>query len=127
MATAVTIADTNLWRSGESTKNEPAPPPRVASVGHRLLSTIQSSIELQPIPAERRETGILSDSDLPGQEELPQVAPVPDNDGFEVMPSVWEPYMNRFRLLSVCLANLMGGLADSAAGALIPYMERSVL
>ncbi|KFA71285.1 hypothetical protein S40288_06725 [Stachybotrys chartarum IBT 40288] len=124
MATTVTVADTNLWRSDESTKNEPAPPPRVASVGHRLLDTAQASIELQPIPTERRETGILSDSDLRGQEELPQVSPVPDDDGFEVMPSVWEPYMNRFRLLSVCLANLMGGLADSAAGALIPYMER---
>ncbi|KAF4980869.1 hypothetical protein FZEAL_3215 [Fusarium zealandicum] len=45
-------------------------------------------------------------------------------EAVEVMPSFWQPFMNRFRLLSVCLANLGNALSDSAAGALIPYMEK---
>ncbi|KAI6782795.1 Bypass of stop codon protein-like protein [Emericellopsis cladophorae] len=32
--------------------------------------------------------------------------------------------MNRFRLLVVCALNLGNGMVDSAAGALIPYMEK---
>lgn len=40
------------------------------------------------------------------------------------MQGVWDPYMNRFRLLSICLMNFGNGLNDSAPGALIPYMEK---
>lgn len=50
--------------------------------------------------------------------------PEPSDDAVEVVPTVWEPFMNRFRLLAVCLANLGNALNDSAAGALIPYMEK---
>ena len=50
--------------------------------------------------------------------------PDPAPDAFEAMGSVWNPFMNRFRLLAVCLANLGNALSDSAAGALIPYMEK---
>ncbi|KAJ6447210.1 MFS efflux transporter [Purpureocillium lavendulum] len=38
--------------------------------------------------------------------------------------TVWHPFMNRFRLLAMCLTNLGNALSDSAAGALIPYMEK---
>lgn len=48
------------------------------------------------------------------------------DDGVEALQSWWDPYMNRFRLLSACLLNLMNGMNDSAAGPLIPYMEKSV-
>ena len=44
----------------------------------------------------------------------------------DAVQSVWEPYMNRFRVLSLCLCSLGNGLNDSAAGALIPYMEKYV-
>jgi hypothetical protein len=44
-------------------------------------------------------------------------------DYVEAMPSVWEPYMNRYRLVAMCLGGLINGLNDSAAGALIPSME----
>jgi hypothetical protein len=40
------------------------------------------------------------------------------------MQSVWEPYMNRFRLLAMCLILFGNGLNDSAPGPLIPYMEK---
>jgi hypothetical protein len=40
------------------------------------------------------------------------------------VPTVWEPYMNRFRLFSACVMSIGNALSDSAAGALIPYMEK---
>ncbi|CRK24205.1 hypothetical protein BN1708_013875 [Verticillium longisporum] len=42
----------------------------------------------------------------------------------EPLQSMWDPYMNRWRLLTACLMNLGNGLNDSAPGALIPYMEK---
>ena len=48
----------------------------------------------------------------------------PTPDAVEVVPSVWEPYMNRYRMISICLMNLGGAMNDGAAGALIPYMEK---
>ncbi len=51
----------------------------------------------------------------------------PRSDGVvevEALQTVWQPYMNRFRLLAVCLMNFGNGLNDSAPGALIPYIER---
>lgn len=46
------------------------------------------------------------------------------DDGVDIVQSVWDPYMNRFRLLSACLMSVGNGLNDSAPGALIPYMEK---
>lgn len=42
----------------------------------------------------------------------------------EVLQSMSDPHMNRFRLAAVCLMGLGNGLNDSAPGALIPYMEK---
>lgn len=64
---------------------------------------------------------VLLDTDL---ERSRPASPVLEVDAAEVVPSVWEPYMNRFRLLAVCLSNFANALSDSAAGALIPYMEK---
>lgn len=41
----------------------------------------------------------------------------------EVQPTVWQPYMSRYRLIAVCAGNLANALSDGAVGALIPYME----
>ncbi|KAF3767110.1 hypothetical protein M406DRAFT_69274 [Cryphonectria parasitica EP155] len=46
------------------------------------------------------------------------------DDGAEALHSIWDPYMNRFRLLSACLTNLGNGLSDAASGPLLPYMEK---
>jgi hypothetical protein len=51
-------------------------------------------------------------------------SPLPVDRIVEALPTWREPFMNRFRLLAVCIANLVNGLNDSAAGALIPYLER---
>ncbi|KAH7319824.1 MFS efflux transporter [Stachybotrys elegans] len=50
-------------------------------------------------------------------------SPVPPDTAAEVLPTIWQPFMNRFRVLAVCMANFSNALNDSAAGALIPYME----
>lgn len=49
-----------------------------------------------------------------------------EGEGFtaEVQATVWEPYMNRFRMAAVSVIFFGIGLYDSAAGALIPYMEK---
>ncbi|EFX06098.1 major facilitator superfamily transporter [Grosmannia clavigera kw1407] len=45
-------------------------------------------------------------------------------DGVEALQSIWDPYMNRFRLATISLINFANGLNDSAAGAVLPYIER---
>lgn len=52
------------------------------------------------------------------------VSPDPEANEVDAAMSIWNPFMNRFRLLSLCLCSLGDGLSDSAAGALIPYMEK---
>ncbi|KAI6367758.1 hypothetical protein MCOR25_004834 [Pyricularia grisea] len=42
----------------------------------------------------------------------------------ETLQTVWDPYMNRFRLISGSLINFANGLNDSAPGALIPTIEQ---
>ncbi|KAJ3487854.1 hypothetical protein NLG97_g6313 [Lecanicillium saksenae] len=53
----------------------------------------------------------------PGTPETPAAAAT-------VVPTIWEPHMNRFRLMLTCATALAEGMSDSAAGALIPYMEK---
>ncbi|KAM4060516.1 major facilitator superfamily protein [Hirsutella rhossiliensis] len=86
------------------------------------------TIEMQRAPGQHDagESGSVTpradnDSDL---EMSPPATPGPAAEPVEAMASVWEPSMNRFRLLAVCLANLGNALSDGAAGALIPYMEK---
>ncbi|KAL8967577.1 MAG: hypothetical protein Q9183_002854 [Haloplaca sp. 2 TL-2023] len=45
------------------------------------------------------------------------------DDAVEVMQTLSNPPMNRWRLLSACMMCFGNGLNDSAPGALIPYME----
>ncbi|KAK3392374.1 major facilitator superfamily domain-containing protein [Sordaria brevicollis] len=46
-----------------------------------------------------------------------------NSDSVEALQSIMQPYMNRWRLLAMCLINLSNGMSDSAPGALIPSME----
>ena len=49
--------------------------------------------------------------------------PAPRGAAVEALQTVWNPYMNRFRFLAVCLLNFGNGINDSAPGALLPYLE----
>ncbi|KAI0387541.1 MFS general substrate transporter [Hypomontagnella monticulosa] len=44
-------------------------------------------------------------------------------DAFDALPTLNDPPMNKYRLASCCFQNFLGGLTDSAPGALIPYIE----
>lgn len=48
-------------------------------------------------------------------------------DAVEALQSWSNPSINKWRMLSVSLTNMGGGLNDSAPGALIPYIEVFVL
>ena len=49
-----------------------------------------------------------------------------EQDGVDAVQSFSNPPMNRFRMISVCMLNFGNGLSDSAPGALIPYIEKSI-
>ncbi|KAJ9314470.1 hypothetical protein DTO271D3_5208 [Paecilomyces variotii] len=46
------------------------------------------------------------------------------NEASIILPSISNPVINKYRVLSVSLINFAGGLNDSAPGALIPYIEK---
>lgn len=50
-------------------------------------------------------------------------SPIRDR-GVEVVQSISNPPINRFRMLAVSLMNFGFGLNDAALGALIPYIEK---
>lgn len=66
----------------------------------------------------------VAESRDPDLEMSRPATPEPSDRVVEAVPTWREPRMNIFRLLAVCVANLVNGLNDSAAGALIPYLEK---
>lgn len=85
------------------------------------------SVELERFPGDTANNSLNGTAPTGRDEDLEMsrpASPEPSLSAVEAMPSVWDPYMNRFRLLAVCLANFGNALSDSAAGALIPYMEK---
>ncbi|KAJ9138121.1 Bypass of stop codon protein 6 [Pleurostoma richardsiae] len=94
----------------------PAVPQRPVSIELDRIQRFATSPPTSGLttPAEER-----SDLEMSGT-----ATPSEPADGIEAMQSMWDPYMNRFRLLSVCLLNFLNGMNDSAAGALIPYIEK---
>ncbi|PMB66450.1 Bypass of stop codon protein 6 [Beauveria bassiana] len=76
-----------------------------------------TEIELRPLPGPANHSN--------GHLELMSRRDTPDApaDAVTVVPTIWEPYRNRFRLMLTCATALAEGMSDSAAGALIPYME----
>lgn len=83
-------------------------------------------IELQPLPkhAAQGESASPAEAQNGDLEMSRPGTPDAPADAASVVPTIWEPYMNRFRLLMACVTALAEGMGDSAAGALIPYMEK---
>ena len=42
----------------------------------------------------------------------------------DVVQTLWNPYMNRFRLAAACVISLGLGMNDSSSGALLAYIEK---
>ncbi|OAA66782.1 major facilitator superfamily transporter [Niveomyces insectorum RCEF 264] len=47
-----------------------------------------------------------------------------EDNGVEVLKSIWFPHKNKFRMATVSMSTLTCGLNDSASGALLPYIEK---
>lgn len=106
----------------------PIAPQRVKSRTYPAVPQ-QDSIELEPLRHPLNDGGI---SSTPGpatpREEMDVEmsapgTPVGPTDTFDALPTLNDPPMNKFRLATCCFLNFVGGLTDSAPGALIPYME----
>ncbi|KAH8708091.1 Bypass of stop codon protein 6 [Beauveria bassiana] len=82
-----------------------------------LHQTKSTESELRPLPGPANNSN--GDLELMSRRDTPE-APA---DAVTVVPTIWEPYRNRFRLMLTCATALAEGMSDSAAGALIPYME----
>lgn len=51
--------------------------------------------------------------------------PSPKMEGaVDVVQTIWNPSMNKWRVLGACLIFFANGMNDSAPGALLPYMEK---
>ena len=64
-----------------------------------------------------------SASKTPGQLERSQPSTPQGYSGADIVPTLWYPKMNRWRVLAACMEYFGNGLNDSAPGALIPYIE----
>lgn len=102
-----------------------------AAVPQRDSTEIELARVSRPMTLSRSSTsGLPSENNYQATTDLERSRPssplsgLADPDGVEALQSWWDPYMNRFRLLSACSLNLMNGLNDAAAGPLIPYMEK---
>ncbi|KAI0010966.1 MFS general substrate transporter [Xylariaceae sp. FL0662B] len=88
-------------------------------VGIQLENLPQSCNDVKPSapspPPEERDL----ESSFPGT----PAEPADVFEAIDILPSLTDPPMNRFRLAACCFQNFLGGLTDSAPGALIPYME----
>ncbi len=98
---------------------------------HKTASAPQApakDIELQSLsgPTTTTTTNAISSPAGHGDLEMsrPGTPDAPPADAAAVVPTIWEPHRNRFRLMLTCATALAEGMSDSAAGALIPYMEQ---
>ncbi|KAI1494339.1 major facilitator superfamily domain-containing protein [Biscogniauxia mediterranea] len=90
------------------------------------------AIELQSLrrpPKNDANANLPSGPTTPGDErDVEMSAPgspaeQPGDVYIEALPSLTDPPMNRYRFATCCFQSFLGGLTDSAPGALIPYME----
>ncbi|EWG45493.1 hypothetical protein FVEG_06265 [Fusarium verticillioides 7600] len=87
--------------------------------GHR------ESIDLDILPVREDPKPENASSEPADDLEMSQPGrPDSNTETVEVAPTIWDPFMNRFRLFSTCLSQINNALSDGATGALIPYMEK---
>ncbi|KAI8630541.1 MFS general substrate transporter [Xylariaceae sp. FL1651] len=102
----------------------PQAPQKAVSRTYHAVPQLDDGLELNSLgraplpsapttPAEERDL----EMSVPG-------TPAEPTNAFEVLPSLTNPPMNKYRFIAVCLQNALCGLTDSAPGALIPYMEK---
>ncbi|KAI8945439.1 MFS general substrate transporter [Xylaria longipes] len=112
----------------------PQAPQRAVSRTYPAVPQRDEDVELRPLtkpslpptPAPSGPTTPREERDL--EMSAPNTPGTPDatepTNAFEVLPSLTDPPMNKFRFIACCAQTLLNGLTDSAPGALIPYMEK---
>lgn len=118
----------NLVVEVDSNPQPPAPPAKAVQRTYPGAPLSDNYFELERLPASHGGHASEPASPAPETDDLEMSRPPSPSatagDVAGIMPSMWDPYMNRYRVLAVCLANLCGALNDSAPGALIPFMEK---
>lgn len=108
-------------------------PPAVVYKDTHAIAPTPSAYELVELNCGSRYNGPFV-SEMPSGAQTPITPnelemsrpPSPKNDeAVDVVQTLSNPPMNRYRLLSACLMSFGNGLNDSAPGALIPHIERS--
>jgi len=114
-------------------------PPRGPSIPQKAVArtyhSVPEAIELDTVDwdAKHNTTWNPSGTDTPiepsnARNDLEMSRPASptsnEDDGVEAMQSFSNPPINRYRVISISSQNFLGGLSDSAPGALIPYMEK---
>ncbi|KAL7627399.1 hypothetical protein AAE478_001592 [Parahypoxylon ruwenzoriense] len=106
----------------------PAAPQKVVSRTYPAVPQ-QDPIELQSLRNSRNDAGASipttprEERDLEMSVPGTPAEPADAVDAVDALPTLNNPPMNKFRLAACCFQNFLGGLTDSAPGALIPYME----
>ncbi|KAG4219710.1 hypothetical protein PC116_g31811 [Phytophthora cactorum] len=109
----------------------PIPPQRVKSRTYPAVPQ-QDSIELEPLRHHPNNAGTSSTPGpaTPREEKDVEMSapgtpaePAEPAEIFEALPTLKDPSMNKYRFAACCFQSFVGGLTDSAPGALIPYME----
>ena len=125
--------------SSPASPQSPRPPQKaVAKTYHSVpLPSAPEALELNDLEwgthpsGHRSQAGVASPSGIASpSNDIEMSRPAsPANeglDGVDALQSFSNPPKNRYRMVSVSLMNFLGGLSDSAPGALIPYMEKYI-
>ncbi|KAI0802137.1 major facilitator superfamily transporter [Xylaria sp. FL0064] len=108
----------------------PQAPQRAVSRTYPAVPQRDDDVELRPLTkpsAAPTPSGVCTPRDLEmSTPNTPGVSEQLDDplNTFEVLPSLTDPPMNKFRYAACCVQVLLAGLIDSANGALIPYIEK---
>ncbi|KAI1754048.1 MFS general substrate transporter [Xylaria castorea] len=112
----------------------PRAPQRAVSRTYPAVPQRDEDVELRPLtkpslpptPAPSGPTTPREERDL--EMSVPNTPGMPESseptNAFEILPSLTDPPMNKFRFITCCAQTLLNGLTDSAPGALIPYLEK---
>ena len=108
-------------------------PPAVIYKDTHAIAPTPSAYELDELRWGSRHTGRTGSEPgsgastplTPHELEMSRPPSPTHDDAVDVVQSVWQPAMNKYRLLSACVMNFGNGVNDSAPGALIPYLERT--
>ncbi len=121
----------------ESSENAPERLPVAPQKALPRTYSVQEPIELVDFNTKHNGPSVPENATPPGTQTPPRTpselemsrpaTPRNEDGGVEAVQSFSNPPMNRFRMFSVCLLNFGNGLNDSAPGALIPYIEKSVV